>query len=196
MNLKNISYNPDRNRRRTLKITSGCALIPLRPHYHLKPSSLHLWWCWAWTATRATSCPTTPSRWTSREHHSLSVGSGDSCEIADGWHCCWEAICLAEGWCACSQQHQDSELVCREYDFFLGLRRYGPPGHFTALPWGTLCGAWLCKMLTDPHNMKQSLVNTILEVFTNILRVDIIWDCTRFMSHLEEVVVADGDFIC
>ena len=57
-----------------------------------------------------------------------------------------------------------------------------------------------CVALQDVNrssqNMKQSLVNTILEVFTNILREDIIWDCTRFMSHLEEFVVADGDFIC
>ena len=38
--------------------------------------------------------------------------------------------------------------------------------------------------------MKQPLVNPIMEVFTNIVREDIIRVCTSFRSHMEEVVVA------
>ena len=45
------------------------------------------------------------------------------------------------------------------------------------------------------HNTKQSLVNTIMEVFANIPREDIIRACSRFRSRLEEVVAAGGDFI-
>ncbi len=44
--------------------------------------------------------------------------------------------------------------------------------------------------------MKQPFVNPIMEVFTNILREDIIRACASFRSHMEEVVVAGESFIC
>ena len=45
------------------------------------------------------------------------------------------------------------------------------------------------------HNTKQSLINSILEVFANFDRESVINACIRVRSHLEEVVEAKGDFI-
>ena len=45
------------------------------------------------------------------------------------------------------------------------------------------------------HNIKQSLITSIMEVFANIPREGIIRACSKFRSRLEEVVAARGDFI-
>jgi hypothetical protein len=42
---------------------------------------------------------------------------------------------------------------------------------------------------------KQSLITTIMEVFSNIPREDLNRACSRFWPRLEEVVVAKCDFI-
>ena len=46
-----------------------------------------------------------------------------------------------------------------------------------------------------PHNTKTSLMAYIMEVFTILLREDIRRACSRFRSWLEEVVIADEDFM-
>jgi hypothetical protein len=48
--------------------------------------------------------------------------------------------------------------------------------------------AYLGEVLTDPLTKKQSLITTMVEVFSNILR-----EATR--SRLEKVVAVKGDFI-
>ena len=48
----------------------------------------------------------------------------------------------------------------------------------------------------SPHNTKQSLITSINEVFANMSRENVIKACSRFRSRLEEVVEAEGDFIC
>jgi hypothetical protein len=47
----------------------------------------------------------------------------------------------------------------------------------------------------SPHNTKQSLINSIKEVFSLIPREDIKRACSRFRSRLEKDVAAEGDFI-
>ena len=42
---------------------------------------------------------------------------------------------------------------------------------------------------------KQSLITTIMEVFSNIPREAAKMACIRFLSRLEKVVAAKGDFI-
>jgi hypothetical protein len=49
---------------------------------------------------------------------------------------------------------------------------------------------YLGEVLTDPLTKKQSLIATIIEVFSNIPRA-----CSRFRSRLEKVVAVKGDFI-
>jgi hypothetical protein len=41
--------------------------------------------------------------------------------------------------------------------------------------------------LTDPLTKKQSLITTIMEVFSNIPREDLKRACSPFLSRLEEV---------
>jgi hypothetical protein len=55
--------------------------------------------------------------------------------------------------------------------------------------------AYLGEVLTDPLTKKQSLIITIMEVFSNISTEDLKRACCRFRSRLEEVVAAKGDFI-
>jgi hypothetical protein len=55
--------------------------------------------------------------------------------------------------------------------------------------------AYLGEVLTDPHKKKQSLITTIMEVFSNIPREATKRACSPFMSGLQKVVVAKGDFI-
>jgi hypothetical protein len=55
--------------------------------------------------------------------------------------------------------------------------------------------AYLGEALTDPLTKKQSLISTIMEVFSNILREDLKRACSLFLSRLEEVFAAKGDFI-
>ena len=46
----------------------------------------------------------------------------------------------------------------------------------------------------SPHNTKQSLITSIMEVFANFSREAVVTTCSRVRSHLEEVVTANGDF--
>jgi hypothetical protein len=56
--------------------------------------------------------------------------------------------------------------------------------------------AYLGEVLTDPLTKKQFLITTIMEDFSNIPREDLSRACSSFLSRLEEVFVAKGDFIC
>jgi hypothetical protein len=56
--------------------------------------------------------------------------------------------------------------------------------------------AYLGEVLTDPLTKKQSLITTIMEVFSNISKEDLKRACSRFQSRLEEVVDAKDHFIC
>ena len=47
----------------------------------------------------------------------------------------------------------------------------------------------------SPHNTKQSLINSIMEVFANFDREAMETACSRVRPRLEEVVAANGDFI-
>lgn len=47
----------------------------------------------------------------------------------------------------------------------------------------------------SPHNTKDSLISSIMEVFSNIPREDVIHACSRVRSRLEEIIEANGDFI-
>jgi hypothetical protein len=56
--------------------------------------------------------------------------------------------------------------------------------------------AYLGEVLTDPLTKKQSLITTIMEVFSNIPREAIKRACSHFLSRLVKIVAAKGDFIC
>ena len=47
----------------------------------------------------------------------------------------------------------------------------------------------------SPHNTKQSLINSIMEVFANFNREAVVSACSRVRPRLEEVVAANGNFI-
>ena len=47
----------------------------------------------------------------------------------------------------------------------------------------------------SPHNTKDSLITSIMEVFANFPREAVVTACSRVRSRLEEVVAANGDFI-
>jgi hypothetical protein len=55
--------------------------------------------------------------------------------------------------------------------------------------------AYLGEVLTDPLTKKESLITTIMEVFSNIPRETAKRACSRFQSKLEKVIAAKGDFI-
>jgi hypothetical protein len=55
--------------------------------------------------------------------------------------------------------------------------------------------AYLGEVLTDPLTKKQSLITTIMEVFSNIPRVATKRACSHFLSRLEKVVAATGYLI-
>jgi hypothetical protein len=55
--------------------------------------------------------------------------------------------------------------------------------------------AYLGEVFTDPLTKKQSLITTIMEVFSSIPREDLKRACSRFRPRLEEVVVAKCDFV-
>jgi hypothetical protein len=46
------------------------------------------------------------------------------------------------------------------------------------------------------YKEKQSLITTIMEVFSNIPREATKRACSHFLSRLEKIVEAKGDFIC
>jgi hypothetical protein len=56
--------------------------------------------------------------------------------------------------------------------------------------------AYLGEVLTDPLTKKQSLITTIMEVFSNIPKEDLKRACSPFLSRLEKVFADKGDFIC
>jgi hypothetical protein len=56
--------------------------------------------------------------------------------------------------------------------------------------------AYLGEVLTDPLTKKQSLIATIMEVFSNIPREATKRAYNHFLSRLEKVVAAKGDIIC
>jgi hypothetical protein len=55
--------------------------------------------------------------------------------------------------------------------------------------------AYLGEVLTDPLTKKQSLITSIMEVYSNIPREAAKRASSRFQSRLEKVVAAKGDFI-
>jgi hypothetical protein len=57
------------------------------------------------------------------------------------------------------------------------------------------CGVSRRSINRSSHK-KQSLITTIMEVFSNIPREDLKRACIPFLSRLEEVLAAKGDFIC
>jgi hypothetical protein len=54
---------------------------------------------------------------------------------------------------------------------------------------------YLGEVLTDPLTKKQSLITTIMEVFSNIPRKYLKRVCSRFRPRLEEFIAAKCDFI-
>jgi hypothetical protein len=55
--------------------------------------------------------------------------------------------------------------------------------------------AYLGEVLTDPLTKKQSLITTIMEVVSNIPTEATKRACGHFLSRLEKIVAAKGDFI-
>jgi hypothetical protein len=55
--------------------------------------------------------------------------------------------------------------------------------------------AYLGEVLTDPLTKKQSLITTIMEVFSNIPMEATKRACSHLLARLEKVVAANGDFI-
>jgi hypothetical protein len=55
--------------------------------------------------------------------------------------------------------------------------------------------AYLGEVLTDPLTKKQSLITTIMEVFSKIPREATKRACSRFLSSLGKIVAPKGDFI-
>jgi hypothetical protein len=54
--------------------------------------------------------------------------------------------------------------------------------------------AYLGEVLKDPLTKKQSLVTTIMKVLSNIPRESLKRACSPFLSKLEEVFAAKGNF--
>jgi hypothetical protein len=70
-----------------------------------------------------------------------------------------------------------------------------PPGSLDINPFDCLkCGVSRRGINRSSHK-KQSLINTIMEVFSNIPRKDLKRACSPFLSRLDEVFAAKGDFI-
>jgi hypothetical protein len=55
--------------------------------------------------------------------------------------------------------------------------------------------AYLGEILTDPLTKKQSLITTIMKVFSNIPKEATKRACSPFRSRLEKVVDVKGNFI-
>ena len=71
-----------------------------------------------------------------------------------------------------------------------------PPGSLDINPFDCLkCGVSRRGINRSSHKKKQSLITTIMEVFSNIPREATKRACSPFRFRLEEVVAAKGDFI-
>jgi hypothetical protein len=66
-----------------------------------------------------------------------------------------------------------------------------PPGSLDINPFGYL----KCSVSRKNSFKKQSLITTIMEVFSNIPREATKRACSPFRSRLEKVVAVKGDFI-
>jgi hypothetical protein len=72
-----------------------------------------------------------------------------------------------------------------------------PPGSLDINSFDYLkCGVSRRGINRSSHKKKQSLITTIMEVFSNIPRKDLKRACSPFLSRLEKVFAAKGDFIC
>jgi hypothetical protein len=71
-----------------------------------------------------------------------------------------------------------------------------PPGSLDINPFDYLkCGVCRRGINRSSHKKKQSLITTIMEVFSYIHREANERACSPFRSRLEKVVAAKGDFI-
>jgi hypothetical protein len=71
-----------------------------------------------------------------------------------------------------------------------------PPGSLHINPFDHLkCGVSRRGINRSSHIKKQSLITTIMEVFSNIPREATKRACIPFRSRLEKVFAAKGDFI-
>jgi hypothetical protein len=71
-----------------------------------------------------------------------------------------------------------------------------PPGSLDINTFDYLkCGVSRRGINRSSHTKKQSLITTIMEVFSNIPREATKKACSHFLSRLEKVVAAKGDFI-
>jgi hypothetical protein len=59
-----------------------------------------------------------------------------------------------------------------------------------------VCGIFRGYINKSPHITKKSLVISIMEVFSNILREDIKRTSNCYWSRLVEAVANEGDFNC
>jgi hypothetical protein len=71
-----------------------------------------------------------------------------------------------------------------------------PPGSLHINPFVYLkCGVSRRGINRSSHKKKQSLITTIMEVFSNIPREATKRACIHFLSRLEKLVATKGDFI-
>jgi hypothetical protein len=71
-----------------------------------------------------------------------------------------------------------------------------PPGSLDINPFDYIkCGVSRRCINRSSHKNKQSLITTIMEVFSNIPREATKRACSYFLFRLEKVVAAKGDFI-
>jgi hypothetical protein len=71
-----------------------------------------------------------------------------------------------------------------------------PPGSLDIDPFDYLkCGESRRGIYRSSHKKNQSLITTIIEVFSNIPREAAKKACSHFLSRIEKVVAAKGDFI-
>jgi hypothetical protein len=71
-----------------------------------------------------------------------------------------------------------------------------PPGSLDINPFNYLkCGVSRRGSDRSSHKKKQSLITTIIEVFSNIPREAAKRACSCFLSRLEKIVASKGNFI-